>query len=601
MASSTVSADTNDPVSIIATECEGLAIHLRFLTDRCVATSVNDRDRAEWPPHPGRVFMALVAAYFETDGSADDKAAERAALEWLECLPAPRIQSVRGDERSPVTFYVPVNDAPKPNKAMLQSAPGMPRSRQSRSFPTVIPRRDATTADTQPDVSLVWPVADGLAAHQQAIERLCGNVIRVGHSSSLVMAWAGFAESTDLEDHEDTDAATLEWEPTDTLAEISCRVVSSGELERLRQACRADRIELFAQLKDEIDSTKGKTKKAAKARFEEYFGEAYKTSLRPPEPTPPSLGLWQGYRCTANPDEKPPHVNTYFERDLIILAKHDGPMLSVERTLHLTRALRQAALSCSGESQVPAWLSGHDPDQSPTSEPHAAFLALPFAGYEHADGHLMGLAIALPRGVPAEERGRWLGPLLVDQQTGEVSSRTIRLWARDFPDWSVQLEDRPSPPLTLQNSTWTKPSTTWASVTPVVLDRFPKSSRSGDRVAWHREVQDIIATSCQRAGLPEPMQIDVDSTCWHTGVPRAWTKRRRSQNNDGANVTASELGDGFQSLPAKASRPAKPQVHVWIRFDRPVSGPVILGAGRFQGYGLCKPLANPAPQREIAR
>lgn len=597
MATSTLLADE---VSHAAKECEGLAIHLRFLTDRCVATRVNDRDRAEWPPHPGRVFMAMVAAYFETDGTDDEKAAERAALEWLERLPAPRIRSLCGNERSPVTNYVPVNDAPKPNKAMLQSAPGMPRSRQSRTFPTVIPQRDPSAAEIRPDVSLVWPVAEELAEHLPAIERLCGHVIRVGHSSSLVMAWADLIESTGIEDREDVNIGIIDWEPTETLAEISCRIASSGELERLRRACRADQIDLFAQLKVKIDSTKGKLQKNAKAQFEEQFGEPYKTSLRAPEPTPPSLGAWQGYRCVAEPGQKAAHRNTYFERELIILAKYDGPMLSVERTLNLTQALRKAALSSSGGSQVPAWLSGHDPDQSPTSEPHAAFLALPFAGHEHADGHLMGLAIAVPRGVAAEDRGRWLGPLLVVQETGDAA--IVKLWGRGLAEWTLQLEDRPSPPLMLQNRTWTESSTTWASVTPVVLDRFPKSARSGNRAAWHREVQEIIANSCLRAGLLEPVQIDVDSTCWHTGIPRAWTKRRRSRNAaEEGGQAMSELGDGFPSLEAKPSRPAKPQVHVWLRFDRPVEGPVILGAGRFLGYGLCKPLSKPAPQRSVAK
>ena len=130
---------------------ECLTIHLHYLTDRCVATSMNARERPEWPPHPGRVYMALAAAHFETDGTEDDKMAERAALQWLEALPAPHIRCLECDERTPVTVYVPVNDRLQPNKAMLQSAPGMPRSRQARSFPTVIPRRKALLNNTDPD------------------------------------------------------------------------------------------------------------------------------------------------------------------------------------------------------------------------------------------------------------------------------------------------------------------------------------------------------------------------------------------------------------------------------------------------------------------
>ena len=574
----------NTATEISTREC--LAIHLRYLTNRCVAASVNARERPEWPPHPGRIYMALVAAHFETDGSADDKAAERAALQWLEALPAPRIRCLECDERSPVKFFVPVNDRPEPNKAMLQSAPGMPRLRQSRSFPTVIPRREASLHESKPDVSLEWSETLGRDEHFPALDRLCSNVIRVGHSSSLVMVWAEQSESDD---------EACGWEPTDGVADISCRIATDGELERLEVAYQADRIELFGQLKTEIDSSMGKAKSVAKSRFETEFGQPYKSSLLAPESTPASLGMWQGYRKTApSTHDKGIHINEYFERDLIILALHGGPMLGAERTLGLTQALRRTALSCADSPQAPAWLSGHDADQRPTSEPHAAFLALPFAGYTHADGHLMGLAIALPRNIPAHERGRWLAPLLVDPQTGEVEPRTIRLWGPSLPDWTVQLEDRPSPPLTLQNVTWTRHATTWASVTPVVLDRFPKSSRIKDHSRWHGEVRKIVALACTRAGLPEPLEIDVDSTSWHTGIPRAWVKKRRLHPRQ-ADRTQAELGDGFPPLPTKTSRPPKPQVHVWLRFDRRVTGPVLIGAGRFQGYGLCKPVEGKEP------
>jgi CRISPR-associated protein Csb2 len=288
-------------------------------------------------------------------------------------------------------------------------------------------------------------------------------------------------------------------------------------------------------------------------------------------------------------------VNQCFEQELILLTKLEGPMLSVERTLGLTMALRRTSLHCVDAAEVPAWLSGHDSDHHPTSEPHAAFLAIPFVGHRHADGHIMGLAIALPRNIPAEERGRWLAPLLVNPQTGEAEPREIQLWGRDLPGWSVQLEDRLSPPRMLRNETWTRPATTWASVTPVVLDRFPKSSRSDDRAAWDREVRSLVAASCTHAGLPSPIEVDVDSTAWHAGVPRAWCKQRLLRPSRGDHKQT-EFGDGFPPLPVKPSRPSRPQVHVWLRFDRHVAGPVLIGAGRFLGYGLCKPIEQSEPK-----
>ena len=66
---------------------EGLTITVEFLTGRCVAAKVSDRDAAEWPPHFGRLFMALAAACFEMDEDEH----EVAALKWLESLPAPAI------------------------------------------------------------------------------------------------------------------------------------------------------------------------------------------------------------------------------------------------------------------------------------------------------------------------------------------------------------------------------------------------------------------------------------------------------------------------------------------------------------------------------
>jgi CRISPR-associated protein Csb2 len=567
-----------------------LGIHVCFLTDRYVAAQADHRERPEWPPHPGRLFMALAAAFFETDDIEEEKAAERSALEWLEGLTAPRIISVDKKERSPITCYVPVNDRPSPNTAMLQSAPGIPRSRQSRTFPTVIPQRKPTLGGTEADVTFVWtaPISE-TERHFPALNRLCRSVIRLGHSSSLVMVWAEAMSS-----NTEGDAYKQVYEPTNAMTKTSCRIATQGELMRLKTACRADEIERFGNLKIEIDSTTGKSQKEAKARFEREFGQKYKTSLRAPEPIPASLGVWQGYRCISSDTQsefQPVHINEYFEQDLIILAKLDGPSLSIERTLGLTQALRSAAISCSGPSTVPAWLSGHDTNHRPTEEAHAAFLTLPFAGYPHADGHIMGLAIALPRGISPEERGRWLAPLFVDTETGEVESHSIRLWGQDLPDWSIQLEDRLSPPLMLKNATWTGPEQSWASVTPVVLDRFPKSSRIKDRKLWQQEVKEIISLACTRAGMPKPLDIEVGSTAWHRGIPRAWTKTRRLKPSPSENHYA-QLGDGFPPLPGKASRPEKPQVHVRIQFEDLVAGPVLLGAGRFLGYGLCLPITE---------
>ena len=75
-----------------------LAIRIDLLAERYTATEFNDRNRAEWPPHPGRLFSALVAAWADEPAPSPD---ERRAIEWLEGLDPPAIVCDVESEGSP--------------------------------------------------------------------------------------------------------------------------------------------------------------------------------------------------------------------------------------------------------------------------------------------------------------------------------------------------------------------------------------------------------------------------------------------------------------------------------------------------------------------
>ena len=178
--------------------------------------------------------------------------------------------------------------------------------------------------------------------------------------------------------------------------------------------------------------------------------------------------------------------------------------------------------------------------------------------------------MAFPKGIEARERGRTLRKLLYDDG-GRPLAITLVLGASGA--WTLVREIRESPPRALQRETWTSQADTWATVTPIVLDRHPKVDRVKDLQQWSLEVAAIVAESCDRQGLPLPVGIDIDRTCWHRGGPRATPGR----------------GGGFPLMPVKPGQPARQQVHAWLRFDRPIDGPLLLGAGRYRGYGLCRP------------
>jgi len=486
-----------------------IGIGIRYLNGWAMATHPADRKRPEWPPHPDRIFMALAAAHFETNGDTN----EAAILERLELQP-PLLRAARHQERETVTAYVPVNDTASPLKgsgktqrplAPLGSFP-VGRDRQARQFPVALP--------DDPVVHLRWPDLELSPTEGRALAGLCAKVTCVGHSASLVQVWL-----EDAEQDNEADSRPELLPVGGSAARYRLRVPAPGRLERLR----ADYV--------------------AKVR--------------------PRASAWCGYdpRVESPPETKAPA--TCFDPALLVLRKIDGPDLGLESTLLVTRALRDTVLSVCWEP--PEWISGHQQDRSPSERDHMAFLPLPHVGRAHADGHLLGLALAVPRDVPRDERQRCLGPLLFDERG---YPRTIELKMGRLGLWHLRLEEREYRPLALRPETWTaappaESARRWATVTPISLDRHPKA-----RDRWE-EIENSIRRSRSRIGLPEPTDIVLSPVSLFIGAPH---------------------GERFPTLRRGIGGSRVQHTHAVLTFAEPVRGPVLLGAGRYRGYGLCRPL-----------
>lgn len=554
-----------------------LIIHLDLLTDRYAAGDTKQREAPEWPPHPGRLFMALAATCFETGGDESDIA----ALKWLEQQSAPEVHCGHPQVRTPIAVYVPVNDKPS-GGGILQTAPGVTRSRQERTFPTVIPE--------SPTVRMVWNLADDADIPIEALDRLCGETIRLGHSSSLVNAAAMVRDDAPA-----IDDTLHRWVPVDGGGQQSLRIPGVGAFDRLVTDGKRETIERFVELADAIESSKGKDKIKSKELFEQEFGTAYKQSVRPPEPTPATVRTFHSYRNenadseTTKSGESRALTSGHMRHEMLVLAKHDGPNYSLGDTLMLTRQLRNVILKRCQPQPAPDWISGHDAPNTPTRLPHIAIVPLPYVGTKHADGHLMGMGILTPKHILPSEIGRSLGPVLVDD---EGEPRAIELQFNQTDDCCLRLENRDEPAINLREPTWLRPSRTWCSVTPVVLDRFPKKDKRKDPGAWREEVAKIIWRSCGYAGIEPPTQVEVSSTAFLCGVPRSVSKirRRRESGQSGTERQASNpIGDGFPPFTIAKNKPPRVQVHVRLTFDRPHAGPMLIGAGRFLGYGWFRP------------
>ena len=279
----------------------------------------------------------------------------------------------------------------------------------------------------------------------------------------------------------------------------------------------------------------------------------------PPAPSlRPAPGRWQGY--DRPPEAISPDVpGSVFAIHVVVLTIK-GKRLSLPATLKLTAALRGLLMREYPEQPPPEWFSGHRPDGKPTGEPHVALAPMAFVGSRDADGRVMGLALTLPQGVDPQEAGRCLDPILREPGTG--LPRTHPLFDGNWFECAVELETRERPPANLNPQTWTKASRVWASVTPVVLNRHFSGANKWDQTT--ESVKDM----CGHIGLPRPREVLLHPVSRVEGVPHAREFPQLVRKNDGGKRSHN---------------------HAVIVFDQPVRGPVLLGAGRFRGYGLCRP------------
>lgn len=536
-----------------------LALGIRYLNGYVAATEPDDEGRAEWPPHPGRVFMALAAAHFQTGGDPD----ERKALLWLEGLKehgepaAPHVVAPSACQRSVVTHYVPVNDDSagcrnKQGKTVVFqeiAQTGLRRNRQDRTFA----RAWLVEHDT---VYMTWPGFEPDSSTRAALEGLCAKVTRIGHSTSLVQMW--------LADAGEPGKAT--WVPEDARAETHLRLAPPGTLEYLERQFNGKAVEEFGALQVTADdATDKKAQKAARKRLREKYPDGAPPQLRP------NLSVYQGYAPPSPEGAEGDATGTVFSPHLIALRLL--PIAGPYRQLDLACALtmvgrwREALLSQSNDlsEAVRSVLSGHDANGAPLEEPHLALAPLAFVGHPNADGHLLGMGASLPGDLSRDDRRDVLRAL------GRV--RELKLGCLGV--WRLEAVTEARPPWNLRALAWTAHplgALEWSTVTPVVFDRHPKVK---GKAAYRAAVAAMVERCCARVGLPSPTQVIVTPVSVHPGVPSA---------------------HAFPRLNRKDGSPRR-HTHAILVFDEPVRGPVLLGAGRYRGYGLCRPLDGFSEER----
>lgn len=441
----------------------------------------------EWPPHPARLFCALVA-------SAQDDA-DWEALRWLERQSPPQVWCDPDAAVVPgrASAYVVLNSVKEGGGN--QNWPGRTNGLRARSF--AVPPRDS--------FAFMWPEAEPTESTLARLQRLAWNVPYLGRSTSLAQASAIGSAPSDL-------PGWVIYGPADRGASgrtRDLRVPYPGYCDELRAAYQTGRRSW------EI------------ARSRPYL------EMRSDE-------------MTADQADAHPAAGPF--SDLMVWGiERPVTRIGGDQVIAIATSLRKAIMDLVPDP-VPGQVSGH----TEPGVPHVAFLVLPDVDHDHADGHVLGVGLALPDGLPSDDLKSLLRAVLNEPSLRYVGFGGRKVAVRYGGDG-----------VGLRSSRWMASAggeREWVTVTPIALDGHTRRKR---------DEASEVARSLVIAGYPMPLLVETSMTPMLTGA--VWRPRRDT------------WPDG---------RPRRQMVHARVRFPDPVIGPVLAGSMRYLGLGLFKPVSQ---------
>ncbi len=190
------------------------------------------------------------------------------------------------------------------------------------------------------------------------------------------------------------------------------------------------------------------------------------------------------------------------------------------------------------ETDIPSIISGHNEDGN-INHLHVAWSAIPNVGNKHAHGEILGLGCWIPKGI--------------DDRSVSLLWRALTSCRLD----GQKLEADSSDLKSLRFETWSAASKRWATATPIALDRWPKK---------HTPIETVITNSILNLGLPAPSKVECNAHSFFNGAIPTFKYKTRH-------------GRRFLT-------------HAIIEWDQPVQGPILIGAERYFGSGLCRPILS---------
>ena len=196
-----------------------VSLTIELLSGRYDAAEVDDRERAEWPPHPARLFFCALVAAART-------AEDRAALEWLHGQPPPLVVATAAAQETRRAGYVVVNALERTGGNLTH--PGRTNNLRVRASAVPASSRVTTMWSGDPTPHVV-----------EALDQMrCIPYLGGSTGIALVKATVEPAAEPTLNDT----TGQVVFEPCDLLdREVSLRIPYPGFLEELDAQFAADR------------------------------------------------------------------------------------------------------------------------------------------------------------------------------------------------------------------------------------------------------------------------------------------------------------------------------------------------------------------------
>ncbi len=487
----------------------------------------------EWPPSPARLFQALVAGAGLSGPNECEKFAD--SLTWLERCDWPLVAAPKAAIGRSIKHYVPNNDL----DAMGGDVQRIGSIRTSKDVRPYL-------FDRMTPCMYVWNFQEGEAniGHAQTIIALSERIYQFGQGVDMAWAWGELLSDGDL-------SVQL----TNYPGIVSRPSPGSGRLLACPERGSLRSLTVRYRANSHRFTIEGKGRNAR-----QLFSQA-------PKP-----------RFAQISYDSPPDRRLYEIRQSV-----DGTGFvswPLTRTSQLVERLRDSAIERlkkalpSREVDIEAVLLGRKAEAAPDgpTAPRIRIIPLPSIGHEHVDHSIRRVLIEVPSGCPMRANdiywafsGLDVVDEVVDGVTGEVTGGAVLIPAGD--DGMLS-----------HYGLGEQQARVWQSVTAAALptDTARRRIEPARRIDEAKNGQERLAENARAASAVVQALRHADV---RTGVDAIRVQREPFEAR-GARV------ESF----ATETRFAKERLwHIAITFKAPVSGPLVIGDGRFLGLGLMAP------------